>query len=258
MLVLVGCFVMAQKTSTVIQSGNGNIATVLQNSTDGDLNAIYGTQSGDYNALTTEQRGNNNYIELLQSGNHNVATMEQYTGGTAPNLNNALITESGNLNKATLTQKEDPLNFPDNSHNVSTASQSGDYNNFVLNQGGNEWNPLNESSLKQNGNNNIAAIDQFGYTDVSDIKQFGNYNKANLTQTAGQGGAGTATSTSFQQGTSNDIDILQDYDPLSQYASSVQNGTNNSTSIKQMGNGSQTVVSQQLGTDVIDIQQIGF
>lgn len=257
-LVFVVSWVMAQKYSVITQSGNSNIATVLQNSTDGDLNSIVATQSGNLNDLSTEQRGNNNYIELTQSGDFNNATMEQFSKGTAPNLNNALIAQSGEWNEAALTQKEDPLNFPDNSHNVSNATQSGNNNAYVLNQGGNEWNPLNENYLIQSGNNNNAAIDQFGYTDVSDIKQFGNGNDANLIQTAGQGGAGTASSISHQQGTGNTLDILQDYDPLSQYANSTQNGVNNLTNIRQEGNGAQTVLSQQLGSDVINIEQIGF
>jgi hypothetical protein len=249
---------MAQKTTTVTQTGDNNTANVFQNSMDGDANFIYATQSGDFNNLISEQRGGNNYLSLDQSGDFNNAIMEQYTKDVAPNLNNALIVQSGDWNEATLTQKEDPLNFPDNSHNVSHATQSGDNNAYTLNQGGNEWSPLNENFLVQSGNDNAALIDQFGYTDYSEISQLGNSNDAYLTQTAGQGGAGTATSYSYQEGTGNLVDILQDYDPSSQYANSHQNGIGNITNIDQQGNGTQTVDALQEGSDAINITQIGF
>lgn len=257
-MVLAVSMAMAQKIATVTQNGNYNTADVFQNSMDGDANSIYATQSGDFNDLITEQRGNNNYLELTQGGDFNDATMEQFSKGTAPNLNNALLVQSGLWNTVTLSQKEDPLNFPDNSHNVGRMTQSGNHNTYVLNQGGNEWNPLNENYLVQSGNNNEADVDQFGYTDFSDIRQFGTSNEASLIQTAGQGGAGTATSYSVQLGTDNQLDILQDYDPLSQYANSYQNGGGNTTNLRQEGNGAQTVVAVEDGTDAIFIEQIGF
>lgn len=257
-MVLAVSMAMAQKIATVTQNGNYNTADVFQNSMDGDANSIYATQSGDFNDLITEQRGNNNYLELTQGGDFNEAIMEQYSKGTAPNLNNALLVQSGLWNEATLSQKEDPLNFPDNSHNVGRMTQSGNNNSYALNQGGNEWNPLNENYLVQSGNDNEANVDQFGYTDFSDIRQFGTSNEASLIQTAGQGGAGTATSYSVQLGTDNQLDILQDYDPLSQYANSYQNGVGNTTNIRQEGNGAQTVVAVEDGTDAIFIEQIGF
>jgi hypothetical protein len=257
-MVFAASFAMAQKITTVTQTGNWNTANVFQNSMDGDANFIYATQSGDFNALNSEQRGNNNYVELLQSGDFNDAVMKQYSKGAAPNLNNALLVQSGDWNEATLTQKEDPLNFPDNSHNVGRMTQSGANNSYILNQGGNEWNPLNENFLVQSGNDNKAVVDQFGYTDYSEISQLGNSNEAELTQTAGQGGAGTAKSYSYQEGTGNLLDILQDYDPLSQYANSHQKGISNTTNIEQQGNGSQTVVALEEGSDTVNIKQIGF
>lgn len=256
-MVLAVSFAMAQKTTWVTQAGTNNLADVMQTSFDGDATSIYATQSGDWNTLNTEQRGFNNYLELMQSGDHNLANMKQFTKGS-PNMNTAVITQDGDLNKANLTQKEDPLDFPDDSKNKATATQSGDYNSYVLNQGGNEWSPTNEQYLTQSGDANNALIDQFGYTDYSEIRQLGNWNTTKLDQTAGQGGAGTATSNSWQQGTNNLLNILQDYDPSQQIANSIQNGVSNTTNIGQEGNGLQKVVSQQLGSDIIKVTQIGF
>ena len=255
---LVVTFAMAQKTTWITQSGNGNLADVTQIlGSDAAPNSIYATQSGDLNTLNTEQRGVTNYIELVQSGDENTANMDQFTSATGI-TNTAVVVQSGAWNKANLTQKEDPLVGLDNSKNKATATQSGTQNSYVLKQGGEEWGTTNEQYLNQSGASNKADVSQIGYTDYSEINQSANWNKAKLNQTAGQGGVGTATSNSWQTAASNMLDILQQYDSGKLQANSVQNGAGNTTNIEQQSNNILNVVSQQLGSDIINVKQIGF
>lgn len=256
-LVFAGCFVMAQNSTWVTQSGTNNVASVIQHAGGLEANNIYALQSGTYNALTTEQTGTKNYIELTQGlGGHNVATMEQFSAASG-GLNTAAIAQTGDFNEANLTQKEDPLAFPDDSKNLANTTQSGNNNLFNLKQGGNEWSPVNTQNLLQSGDNNDAAINQFGYTDNSTINQIGDGNDADLKQTAGQGGAGTAVSNSYQEGLNNNLDVLQGYDSALHQANSTQNGSGNITNIKQDRATIENVVASQQGSDILNVTQIG-
>lgn len=263
-MVLAVSMAMAQKTTWVTQSGNGNEANVTQQASlvDGnDATSIYATQTGAWNVLNTDQSGNNNYIELNQNGNNNTANMIQKTleniafGG----INNALVYQAGSANAANLTQKEADQSriTVDLSKNTSVATQAGTNGTFNLNQGGATFKPENVQTLYQTGNGNMANIDQKGIKDMSTIAQTGAWNGANLKQLEVGMSAAFDKSYSSQAGHNNTLNVTQDTDaPIIlvggtgiQYAESYQASSQSTTNINQNSAGVQQVVGSQAGTN---------
>jgi len=259
---------MAQKTTWVTQSGFGNDANITQSSAlpgGYDVNSIYAVQSGDWNKLNTLQQGKTNYLELTTNGNDNTAKMTQSTMETLPagGVNDAFVTQGGARNKAELAQGEIP-NAPgsyENSVNTAHATQSGISNTYILNQGmlSNGYSPDNKQYLTQSGYGNNADLNQRGMTNYSDIAQTitGTWNIANLDQNdAALPGAGYDKSVSSQTGTKNLIDIYQHGNPLLQQAESFQDGTANTTNIKQLSWGVEKVIATQDGiSDILKVDQ---
>ena len=274
-MVLFAGFAMAQKTTTIVQSGNSNTATVDQMaSMSGDVNSIFATQSGDWNGLTTVQKGWDNNIDLMQSGNHNTADMTQETCDFGENngYNTAKVVQYGNNNTANLSQEETDGNgadvwvmgiFPvpgtemDRSINEATATQSGDHNTYNLEQGRDEYIPDNTSYLVQSGNSNTADVDQLGFKNYSEIRQRGDWNNADLFQDGADFINGSMDeSYSWQTGAHSTLNVKQVGEVDEQLAESKQNGGNNTTTILQVGFTEQNVNAWQYGTDVIDVDQV--
>lgn len=277
-MVLAVSFAMAQKTTTIVQSGVNNVATVDQMACmSGDANFIFATQSGNNNELTTFQKGWDNNIDLMQSGNNNNADMTQETCDFGENhgFNTAKVVQRGNGNNADLSQMETAgdgidwgsfMGFPvpgvelDRSINLADAVQSGNANNYTLNQGREAYIPDNTSYLVQSGNRNMADLNQLGFNNYSEIRQPGNLNEAELLQT----GADISIlsynmdeSYSWQTGARNKLEVKQVGDVDEQLAESRQNGVANETSILQVGYTVQNVDAWQAGSaDVIDVDQI--
>ena len=275
-MVLAVSFAMAQKTTTIVQSGVNNVATVDQMACmSGDANYIFATQSGNNNELTTFQKGWDNNIDLMQSGNNNSADMTQETCdyGTGHGLNTAKVVQRGNGNNADLSQMETDGNDADGwffgipvvpeqdrSINLADAVQSGNANNYTLNQGREAYIPDNTSYLVQSGNRNMADLNQLGFNNYSEIRQPGSLNEAGLLQT----GADISIlsynmdeSFSWQTGARNKLEIKQVGDVDEQLAESRQNGVANETTILQVGYTVQNVDAWQAGSaDVIDVDQI--
>jgi len=263
-MVLATSFAMAQKITTIIQSGTSNWADVTQVAAFDD-NSIFATQSGNLNELTTNQTGWNNYLELAQTGNGNTASMKQKTmddGVLVYGHNTAKVLQQGNLNGATLDQSEVTggandghllfITLPewDRSINYADATQTGNNNNYKLTQGSQVYIPQNYSALTQKGNKNVADLDQTGIKNYSIVKQYDTWNYANLFQTGGRylPAATFDDSYSEQYGSGNSIDILQIGAVDRQYAESYQDGSNNLTKIKQLGDVPQRVFAVQAGT----------
>lgn len=274
-MVLIAGFVMAQKTTTLVQSGNSNIATVDQMAClSGAVNSIFATQSGNWNTLTTFQKGWDNNIDLLQSGDHNTADMTQETCdfGTSHGYNTAKVVQYGDANKADLSQMETDgdggdawiLGYPvvlemDRSINLANATQSGNSNSYTLKQGRDEYIPDNTSYLVQSGNSNNADVDQLGFNNYSEIRQTGDWNTADLLQDGADislSAVNTDKSYSWQTGVHSTLNVKQVGDVDEQLAESVQNGSANTTNILQVGKTVQNVNAWQYGTDVIDVDQV--
>jgi hypothetical protein len=261
MMVFAAILVMAQKTTWINQLGNGNLANITQSSfVSGDANAIYAVQDGTGNILNTEQDGQNNYIKLDQGGTSNSAVMKQFVQHQLQpaGVNTADINQTGISGSANLLQSE--INAIPGTYEYATntvhATQSGNNNAYVLNQGELPWQPVNAQYLTQSGNGNVANILQTGITDYSEITQSGNGNVGNLHQPTTAGGIGTAKSYSWQTGTSNTLSILQDIDNSLQYVESTQNGVSNTTNVSQISWHAQQVIGNQFGTsDIINVSQ---
>lgn len=254
-------FVMAQKTIWLTQSGIGNSANLSQ--TDLLLggyqaNSIFAIQSGDNNLLKTYQNGKINNLELTQglgSGNSAVMTQETFDATSIPGgTNTATIKQSGNGNYAKLDQFEDQLYNGSNfsfEKNIANATQSGNNNVYVINQGKHAWQPMNEQTLDQSGYNNLATIVQNGYNDLSNINQIADNNDAYLTQN-GPGSAGEVKSYSKQLGSFNYLNVNQPGgNPLLQYVKSDQSGNSNQTDVNQLGQFVQQVDAQETGNNNI-------
>jgi len=268
-LVLATSFAVAQKITTVIQSGVSNWAEVTQVAGFDD-NSIFATQSGSLNTLTTSQTGWNNYLELEQSGHNNTATSTQKTiddGVTHFGHNAVKVLQDGCTNSATVAQSEvtggandgriphSPVVFPewDRSINFSDATQTGHNNGYKLTQGSQVYIPQNYSVLTQKGDKNTADIDQVGIKNYSMIKQYDTRNYANLFQTGAVNNPKVVPLTfddsySEQYGSNNGLDIVQIGGVDRQYAESYQAGSNNTTKIQQIGDVPQTVLAVQDGT----------
>lgn len=278
-MVLIAGFVMAQKTTTLVQSGNSNIATVDQMAClSGAVNSIFATQSGNWNTLTTFQKGWDNNIDLLQSGDHNTADMTQETCdfGTSHGYNTAKVVQYGDANTANLSQMEEDggladidyvggwLPLPilperDRSINEATTTQSGNSNTYNLAQGRENYIPDNTSYLTQSGNSNAADIDQLGFNNYSEIRQTGDWNTADLLQDGADislTAVNKDESYSWQIGVHSTLNVKQVGDVDEQLAESRQNGSGNTTNILQVGVTMQNVDAWQYGTDVIDIDQV--
>lgn len=261
-LVFAGCFVMAQKTIWLTQSGNSNTANLMQSDlVNGGYtqNTIFAVQSGNDNNLTSVQEGKINYLELTQTstGNEAIMTQKSYDVTSAPGGNNtANINQGGISNYANLSQFEDqiypapPANLAyDN--NVANTVQSGSQGVYILNQGKGPWSPMNTQNLDQTGNNNNAQLNQTGFKSVSSIDQIGNSNLGFLTQN-GPSGGGEVDSYSTQSGSLNYLKIDQPGSPNLKYANSLQSGNSNQTDINQLlGWGLEQVVGQQTGSNNI-------
>lgn len=271
-MVLTAGMVMAQQTTWVTQSGDRNVANITQDATvSGHSSAIYAVQSGDWNELNTYQHGMDNYIELKQFGERNTADMKQYTKdvrATSGN-NTADIYQRGNYGTANLIQKEANTGGWDFDRNLATAIQSGNHNNYNLEQGRISqlsdlpYVPTNTSFLTQSGNRNNAGIDQAGRYDYSEIVQNGDRNTARLQQIGIDPDDGEVSvlysdvrSYSWQRGTSNLLNIEQKNSPSLESVESVQNGYANTTNVTQTGINLQEVTSIQRGTaDIINVVQ---
>jgi hypothetical protein len=263
MLVLAGCFVMAQKTINIAQNGNNNVANLLQDDqTLGGFqtNAIFASQLGNGNVLNSDQKGKSNYIELTQGGSGNAAIMEQLGYDLAAETNTADVHQGGVGNYANLLQKENmtptAANF-NHDINVTRAQQTGTGSTYILNQGTVTYVPTNYSELAQTGNNNAATINQTGQTSTSIIGQSGNGNRADLNQNgqSGMGASSWVNSASSQTGTGNLLNVKQFTSQT--FATSNQNGIGNTTNIDQLSWDVELVNSTQNGTgDIINVTQL--
>lgn len=268
-MVLAVGMVMAQMTTVAHQFGIGNLANVTQSAsaTIVETATINAVQLGSWNVLNTSQTGLMNYIDLNQGGANNTANMTQmshdaaFVGGN----NTADILQTGNNGKANLVQGEPALGSgADVSTNTARAKQYGQNNTYNASQGARYNVPTNVSTLEQGGLGNLAGITQKGRKNTSNIAQGGNWNKAYLDQ-----GNDTYINTppsmipfgssySSQTGTNGIVGVNQHGNPGLQYANSIQNGTANTTNIKQLSDRTQLVEFVQSGTDIINVTQVVY
>lgn len=192
---------MAQKTTTITQSGNNNDAFVTQNAIySGDVTTIHAFQTGTLNELTTDQTGLDNHLDLTQGngGGNNTATMTQLSENyeiaeiwQTSNSNTATLTQNGasnkyayldqlsNSNLGTITQNDGGVQY-------ARLQQFGDLNTGTINQndGGQQWVDLTQRGLYVFANyDNRAYINQVGFQ-LQDVKayQTGNYDYSNIKQ----------------------------------------------------------------------------
>ena len=182
-------------TTSIIQTGNSNIARIQTTGTGGgDYNVSSIVQTGNSNKFKglgepatiwhpqpeAVQNGNSNSVVASQTGNGNTIAMSQT--GNSNKIEGAIFLQGlgavqlGNGNKATLVQ--------DGNDNLSQSRQKGDNNTIDLNQDGNDLTSIvsQYKGLFSSANSNTANIIQAGAGSTSTVIQNGNSNTTNVNQ----------------------------------------------------------------------------
>lgn len=235
-------FAMAQNTATTTQTGNQNNATVVQ--------------AGSLNDAAVTQTGNLNIGSADQSGTSNVGVVDQLDG----NSNLSTLDQDGTSNEAYLTQGmvEEYYDAPYNvstamsaSFNTISATQSGLTNYVeVVQVGGTAIDNGNQTTVSQDGNNNVAYSYQgwpfgfWGETPVTSalsslsstvsITQVSDGNQGAVWQYGGEDNDATID----QEGLNNVARIAQGFiyeDAAYNFSHPVYNTSDNAASITQEG-----------------------
>ena len=147
--------------------------------------------------------------------------------------NSALVVQNGNANRANILQSNDLGSV---SGNYAEIKQVGGGNDASITQSGGDH---NRARIDQTGESHIAKVTQTGFTNSADIIQTGRGNALDATQTGNNNSIifsqlGLGKVNLVQSGNDNTLDIKQ----------AAGTGTGTTTTIRQDGNGSKAIVSQ--------------
>ena len=199
------------------QSGNWNTAKQAQDiklpeGEEGSYNTALIDQAGSGNLATQEQDGWANDAKAFQSGSNNTSIQAQSVAwksiayvSQSGDWNTAGQTQRGNLNKASIDQQSAGNNATQNQTALGLKREGANYDPFneaSITQSGDNYNVAvqtqeftdaaavegksvavkNMASISQNGYGNNAEQTQTGNDNLSTVIQSGNYNVATITQ----------------------------------------------------------------------------
>ena len=213
-------------------------------------------QVGNNNVATTNQRGTENSLNFSQgSDTVYTETYRKYATGSNRKFDWYYNNRASDYNYGRDTNAEARFNQTDGYYsvyqrgavtaaqdNTLNATQSGEYNNAVLNQLGDH----NYAYLYQSGTSNNADLLQSSDGSDANVQQYGAGNNAVLRQYS------TSQATLYQSGADNTATILQGNNGGSQYQS-------NSVNIRSSGRGNSVYAVQAgyYGGNTLSVSQNG-
>jgi hypothetical protein len=265
------------RINNFLQNGDNNVASVSRNAS---ISGIVGTVSevGDSNFLSIGQTGTGNEVtNATITGDHNGAsTVNLSNWGTYITQSGSynLITESsitGSNNNPTIFGPGGPVNYINQTgdYNGRTASiartkgsdgngisitETGNWNNFNVQQGVSTQSTGNYATVSQTGSYNNATATQFGDFNLLHVNQLGDSNTSTTRFTGDSNGSGTMSGVAnalLQGGNPNLVQgqVYQD-STGSVYGNNVSytvNGNSNLFAFAQVGGGNS--ITGTVGSD---------